>query len=257
MQVDTDHVGREEIDRLPEHGRFRFDSAHAPGDDAEPVDHRRVRVGADQRVGKVDAVFRVHAGREELEVHLVDDAEAGRDDLQPVERAHSPLEEFVARAIAGELDAHVELQRIRDAREVHLHAVVDDQIDGHQRLDELRGLARGLHRVAHRRQIDDQRHAGEVLQEHARDHEGDLFGALGPGLPGSERFHVLLAHALAVEIAQERFEHDAQADRQARDPAETLLFHFGEREERPLRKRFLEVHDGGSIGDSDVIRHLD
>ena len=38
-------------DRLAEHRRLGLDAADAPADHAEPVDHRRVRVGADQRVG--------------------------------------------------------------------------------------------------------------------------------------------------------------------------------------------------------------
>jgi len=38
---------------------------------AEPVDHRRVRVGADERVGERDAVTVLDDAREELEVHLV------------------------------------------------------------------------------------------------------------------------------------------------------------------------------------------
>ena len=50
-QVHADDFRREEINRLPEHARFRFDSAHAPADDAEAIDHRRVRIGADERVG--------------------------------------------------------------------------------------------------------------------------------------------------------------------------------------------------------------
>ena len=47
-EVHTDHVRREEVDRLPEHARFRLDSADAPGDDPQAVDHRRVGVGADE-----------------------------------------------------------------------------------------------------------------------------------------------------------------------------------------------------------------
>ena len=50
-QMHADDFRREEINRLSEHSRFRFDSAHAPADHAETVDHRRVRIGADERVG--------------------------------------------------------------------------------------------------------------------------------------------------------------------------------------------------------------
>ena len=55
-QVHADDVRREEIDRLAEHARLGFDAADAPADDAEAVDHRRVRIRADQRVGIVNGL---------------------------------------------------------------------------------------------------------------------------------------------------------------------------------------------------------
>ena len=45
------YFGGEQIDRLSEHARFRLNSADAPADHAEAVDHGGVRVGADERVG--------------------------------------------------------------------------------------------------------------------------------------------------------------------------------------------------------------
>ena len=58
---------------------------------------------------------------------------------------------------------------------VDLHGVVDDEIDRLQRVDALRIAAERLDRVAHRGEIDDGGHAGEVLQQHAARAEGDLF----------------------------------------------------------------------------------
>ena len=55
------------------------------------------------------------------------------------------------------------------AREIHLHRVIHHQIDRHERLDDLRVLPHARDRRAHRREIDEQRHAGEILQHHARD----------------------------------------------------------------------------------------
>ena len=49
-QVDADHVGRQEVDRLPQHSGLRLDAADAPADDSQAVDHGRVGVRADQRV---------------------------------------------------------------------------------------------------------------------------------------------------------------------------------------------------------------
>ncbi len=70
--------------------------------------------------------------------------------------------------------------------------------------------------VAHRGQVGQQRHAGEVLQHHARHDERDLVGALGVGLPVGELPHVLGGDLLAVAVAQHRLQHDAQRHRQAR-----------------------------------------
>jgi predicted ABC-class ATPase len=46
------------------------------------------------------------------------------------------------------------------------HRVVDDQVDGHQRVDDLGVTCRLLGGAAHGRQIDDGRHAGEILHQH-------------------------------------------------------------------------------------------
>jgi hypothetical protein len=46
--------------------------------------------------------------------------------------------------------------------------VVDHQLDRHQRVDLVRVAAELAHRVAHRGEVDDGGHAGEVLHQHAR-----------------------------------------------------------------------------------------
>src|SRR2546430_2211621 len=90
-----------------------------------------MRVGADERVGEVPTLVVQYAEREGLEVDLVHDADAGRHDLEPVEGLHAPLEELVARAVALELDPHVQLDGVGAAGEVDLPPVVGGQIAGH------------------------------------------------------------------------------------------------------------------------------
>ena len=60
--------------------------------------------------------------------------------------------------------------------------MVDDEVDRHQRIDLVRIAAERHHRVAHRGEIDDRGHAGEILHQHARRAEGDLVLFL-PRLP--------------------------------------------------------------------------
>ena len=51
----ADHDRLRQEHRLAEHRRFGLDAADPPAEHAEAVDHRRVRVGADERVGERDA----------------------------------------------------------------------------------------------------------------------------------------------------------------------------------------------------------
>ena len=83
-ELHADDLRDEHRHRLPEHRRLGLDAADAPAEDAEAVDHRRVRVGADERVGvERRPVFALHDdAREVLEVHLVDDALSGGTTLK-------------------------------------------------------------------------------------------------------------------------------------------------------------------------------
>ena len=184
--VDADDVGRQEVDRLAEHPGFGLDAAHAPADDPEAVDHRRVRVGSDERVGITDALFLEDPLREVLQVDLVDDADARRDDVETAERLHAPLEELVARAVALELHLHVEPEGVACWPEIDLDRVVDDEVDRNERLDEAGSLPIRCDGRAHRREVHEQRDAGEVLQHDAGDDERDLFCPLGVRLPAGQ-----------------------------------------------------------------------
>jgi hypothetical protein len=78
------------VQRLAEKDGLRFDAADAVAQDTERVDHRRVRVGPDERVGEGDAVALVDDGSQELEFDLVHDARSRRDDAQVAERRLGP-----------------------------------------------------------------------------------------------------------------------------------------------------------------------
>ena len=72
------------------------------------------------------------------------------------------------------------------------------------------------HRVAHRGEVDDRGHAGEVLHEHARGHELQLADTgLGRGTrPVGERADVVGVDVRAVLVAQQVLEQDAQRIRE-------------------------------------------
>ncbi len=133
VQPEADHVRNEQVDGLPEHRRFGLDAAHAPAEHAEAVDHRRVTVGADQRVRVGEAVLVEDDARQVLEVHLVNDARGGRDDAEIVERSLRPAEQRVALAVALVLVLGVDLDRLRRAERIDLHRVVDDELRREER----------------------------------------------------------------------------------------------------------------------------
>ena len=223
----ADHDGRRERHRLAEHRGLGLDAADAPAEDAEAVDHRRVRVRPDERVGERDAVAHRDDAREVLEVHLVADARAGRDDPQVLERGLRPPQERVALAVALVLARDVGLVGALDAEQVHLHRVVDDEVHRDERVDAGRVAARARDGGAHRGEVHDRRDAGVVLHEDPSGYEGD--GGIARGLgPAREGRHVLVAHVARAGTTEEVLEEDLRRLRQARGVGDALLGEPGE-----------------------------
>src|SRR5204862_2057693 len=130
-----------------------LDPADSPAEDSQAVDHRGVAVGADQSVGIGDGLAALvlagpHALRDMLEVDLVADARARRDDLEIVERLAAPFEELIAFLVALIFEFDVLLEGLGVAELVDHHAVVDDQMHGDERVDLLRVAAELLHGIA-------------------------------------------------------------------------------------------------------------
>src|SRR5204863_1357600 len=126
-------------------------------------------VGSDERIGEDHAIARRYDAGKMLKVHLMHDARRRRNDLKILECFLTPLEELVAFAIALEFLFDVHEQRTIGAEFIDLYRVIDDQIDGDERIDLLRIPAGALHGRAHRGKIDHAGYAGEVLQNDASD----------------------------------------------------------------------------------------
>ncbi len=133
---------------------------------------------------------------------------------QVAELTLSPTQQRVALAVALHLLFHVEAAGLGHAGVVHLHRVVDHQVDRHTRVDD-RGVSPSAgHRRAHGRQVDHAGHAGEVLQQHPGRHEGEL-GAFGSGgVPVEEGQHVLFFHDALSAVAQAVLQQHADGVRQ-------------------------------------------
>ena len=201
---------------LAEHGGLGLDATDAPPEHPETVDHRRVRVGADHRVGIGDAVILEHDSRQVLDVDLVADAHAGRDHSEAVEGSLRPPKQLVALEVALVLDCHVLVHRGEVARVLDDDRVVDDQLDRDERVDPA-GVATELDDgVAHRCQVDDCGHPCQVLHEHPFWAEGDLASLVARCLavparvraPCRQRPDVVCGDLAAVLMAQEVLQED-------------------------------------------------
>ena len=221
VEPHADDLRGQHEQRLAEHHRLGLDAADAPAHHAEAVDHRRVRVGAHERVGerhRAAAVgARAHHRREALDVHLVNDAHARRHRREVLERALAPLQELVPLAVTVELHLQVQRDGLVGAEVVDLHRVIDDEVHGHERVDALRVAAEAGHGGAHRREVDHHRNAREILQDDARGLERKLHGLRRRGVPAREAADVLVADLEAVAVAQHRLEQHPDRHRQRRD----------------------------------------
>ena len=166
-QAESEHLRNQHRNRLAEHRGFGFDATDAPAHDAKTIHHRRVRVRADERVGiserPVDRVGRHDDSREILEIHLVNDARVRRHDPEVAEGVLAPAQKRVAFLVSRELELGVQLKRVLAAEVIDLHRVIDHQFDRLQGVHLVRVAAEPGDAVAHCGEIDDGRHAGEIL----------------------------------------------------------------------------------------------
>ena len=211
-EFEADHLRNEHRHGLTEHRGFSFDTPDAPAQDTEAVNHCGVAVGADERVRVGVAVLVVeHHASKVFEVHLMADAGARRDHLEVVERFLAPTKERVPLVVPLVLQHHVVGERLGSAVLVHLHGVIDDEFDGHERVDLGGVAAERLHGVAHGGEIDHARHPGEVLHQHTRRGERDLHIRLGFRIPLRQGLDVRLPHREAhALVAEQIFEQDLE-----------------------------------------------
>ena len=109
-----------------------------------------------------------------FEIDLMANADGRRDDAEVIERLLAPAQEFIALAVSLELQFDVLVERAGGGEVIDLHRMVDHQIDRDQRIDPPRVAPQSLHGRPHRGQIDHQRNAGKVLQQHSGGFEGDF-----------------------------------------------------------------------------------
>ncbi len=93
---------------------------------------------------------------------------------------------WVALEVALELELHVEVERVLGAEVVDHDRVVDHESTGTSGSFVFASFAHLVGDVAHRGEVGEQGHAGEVLQHDAGDDEGHLVEARCVRLPAGE-----------------------------------------------------------------------
>ena len=91
---------------------------------------------------------------------------------------------------------------------VDLHGVVDDEVEGDERIDLFGIAAEALHGGPHGGEIDDAGDAGEILQDDAAGLEGDFELGGFFGVVVGEGLDVGFGDDVAVDVAQAGFEED-------------------------------------------------
>src|ERR1041384_4059589 len=135
-----------------------------------------------------------------------------RDELESFERLLSPFEKLVTLPVALELHVQIEFQRARRPEEIYLYRVIDDEVNWYQWLDNFRLATQLRDRTSHRRKINNQRHAGEILQNNSRHNEWNFRVRWGFCLPVRQRLNIVAPDFFPIAIAQHRFENNPNAD---------------------------------------------
>src|SRR5208282_6290960 len=134
------------------------------------------------------------------------DARSWRYHTEILEGLLAPAQEFVALTVALKLDLRVALESGGAREEIHLHRVVDDQVDRNQGIDLCGVAAQPLYRRAHGGQIHYGRNSGEILKDYPRRLERHLVRRRHLGVPLGERSNVFLCYQSAVAISQQSFQ---------------------------------------------------
>ena len=175
-QLEADDFRQQHGLRLAKHCGFRLDAAHAPTEHGQTIDHRGMRVGANECIGIgnfdrlclataiLDFLFARPDGlRKIFQIYLMADARIGWHDREVFKRLLAPFQEAITLAIALIFEIDILFESLCGAEFVHNHRMVDDEINRNKRINLLRVAAQIFHGIAHGGQINHCRNARKIL----------------------------------------------------------------------------------------------
>ena len=102
--------------------------------------------------------------------------------------------------------------------------MVDDQVDGNQRIDLLGVSSQCIHGVPHGRKVHDGRYPCKVLKNDPSRLERHLqFGWLG-GVPFGEILDILFGDLISIAVAQNRFQEHSDGEWKLGNRGNTEIF---------------------------------
>ena len=255
-QPNTHHLWNGHEIGLSHHDGLCFNAAHTPSQHTDSIDHGGVRIGTDQGVGECQT-FAINSPVSDhlcnvFQVDLVDNAGPRRENPNIVKGLLGPLQQLIPFPVPLIFHFQVFLVGIGAAEKIHLYRVVDDQINGHHRVDGSGVAPPFRHGIPHGRQIHNTGDAGKILHDHPGGIPGDFLLVGIAGLPVCQFPDVVVRDVLAVLVSQEVFQqgtdgkgepvHLAQAGPFRRGQAVVLVINA------VYRKRLLWIHDCSFAG---------
>ncbi len=243
-QPHPDDFRFQQVERLPQQYRLGLDTAHAPAEHAERIDHRGVRIGPDQGIGKGNRLRPSRPGhdhrRQILQVDLMHDSGSRGHHPEVLEGLLGPAQQLVPLPVPLVLEIDVLGEGERGPEAIDLDRVVDDQIGRNQGVDVGDIAAEPRDGVAHGRQIDHRGDTGEILEHHPARQERQFhcrpFSGR-PRLPPRQGPNQIPIHELAASVAKYVFQQDADGKWERVEIGEPLLL---QRLEPVVRDRFAE-----------------
>ena len=133
--METNHLWEDHGDGLAEHHALSLNSSDSPSEDTETVNHGGVGIGSNHGVRVWSSSGAMHNRSQVLEVNLMHDSAAWRDNAEVVKSVLTPLQELESLSISVELEHLVLLSGIVSSGNVDLDGVINNTLDLGGRVD--------------------------------------------------------------------------------------------------------------------------